>query len=154
MSYHTWHNYGYGICIDDIETTANKVFELVHLAPNFEKKFYQWVETYREDGDPESIAELITMDEIYEYEDNCYYECGLGPIISAVIKELEDVELLCCADYNCSHYLIFSVTYPWHMTEKEKNMTEEDIRCLFVKYIKMLTDETITVNYQSVEDGG
>ena len=40
MSYQTWHEYGYGICVDDIETTANKVFELIHLAPNFEKEFY------------------------------------------------------------------------------------------------------------------
>lgn len=61
MSYQSWHNYGYGICVDDIETTADKVFELVHLAPEFEKKFYKWAETYREDGDPDDIKKVITM---------------------------------------------------------------------------------------------
>ena len=152
MSYHTWHDYGYGICVDDIETNEDKVFELVHLAPEFEKKFYEWLDTWREDGDPESIAEIITMDEIYEYEDNC--DNGLGPIIMNVIKECEGIELLVCSDYNCYHYLIFSVTYPWYMTEKEKNMTEEDVRALIAKYVNILTDKPITIDYQSVENGG
>ncbi len=154
MSYHTWHEYGYGICVDDIETTADKVFELVHLAPNFEKEFYEWVESYREDGDPESVAELITMDQIYEYEGGNYCEIGLGPIVASVIKECEEIELLCCSDFDCYHYLIFSTTYPWYMTDKEKNMTEEDVRCLFAKYVNILTDTDVTVDYQSVANGG
>lgn len=154
MSYQTWHEYGYGICVDDIDTTADNVFALVHLAPNFEKEFYKWIETYREDGDPESIAELITMDTIYEYENDDYCEYGLAPIIAAVIKECEDVELLCCSDFNSYHYLIFSATYPWRMNYKEKNMTEEDVCCLFVKYVSILTDTEITVDYQSVANGG
>lgn len=153
MSYESWHNYGYGICVDDISTNKYKVFDLIHLAPKFEKEFYEWAEDYREDEDPENIKEVITMDDIYEYEDN-YCECGLAPIIAAVIKECEDVELLCCSDYNCYHYLIFSVTYPWSMTEKEKNMTEEDVRLLIAKYVNILTDKEIDVDYQSVENGG
>ena len=154
MSYQSWHNYGYGICVDDINTTADKIFELVHMAPKFTEKFYKWVEAYREDGDPESIAEFITMDIIYEYDDDCFCEYGLAPIISAVIKECEGIELLACSDYNCNHYLIFSVMYPWQMTEKEKNMTEEDIRLLIAKYVHVLTNVDIDVNYQSVENGG
>lgn len=154
MSYQSWHEYGYGICVDDINTTADKVFELVHLAPKFEKKFYEWVETYREDGDPESIAEFLPMDSIYEYEDDDCCDYGLGPIMRDVIKECEDVELLCCFDYDGNHYLIFSVTYPWWMTDKEKSMTEEDVRALFAKYVSMLTNVAVTVDYQSVENGG
>lgn len=154
MSYHSWHEYGYGICVDDINTNKYKVFDLVHLAPNFEKRFYKWAETYREDRDPEDIKEVITMDSIYEYEDDNCYDFGLAPIVMEVIKECEDVELLCCDDYNGYHYLIFSVTYPWNMTKKEKNMTEEDVRLLFTKYVSMLTDTAVTVDYQSVENGG
>jgi hypothetical protein len=153
MSYQSWHYYGYGICVDDIDTNVDRVFSLVHLAPNFEKEFYKWVESFRQDGDPESVAELITMDDIYEYEDN-YCNCGIGLIMKAVIQECEDVELLACDDYNCCHYLIFSVGYPWNMSEKEKNITEKDLRCMFAKYVNVLMDEPITVNYQSVENGG
>lgn len=154
MSYQSWHNYGYGICVDDIETTEDKVFELIHLAPKFEDKFYKWIETYREDGDPECIAEIITMDQIYEYDDDYFCEYGLAPIISAVVKECEGIELLPCSDYNCTSYLIFGTTYPWCMTDKEKNLKEEDVLCLFAKYISILTDKPITVDYQSVENGG
>lgn len=154
MIYQIWHEYGYGICVDDIKTTADKVFDLVHRAPNFTKKFYEWIERFREESDPESIAEIITMDMINEYEsgDCCAY--GLGTIIASVIKECEGISLLCCSDFDCYHYLIFSTTYPWYMTEKEKNMTEEDVRCLFAKYVNVLTDEPISVEYQSVANGG
>ena len=154
MSYQSWHNYGYGICVDDIETTADKVFELIHLAPEFEKKFYKWAETYREDGDPDDIKKVITMDIIYEYEDDLYSDYGIGPIMKEVIKECEDIELLCCDDYNCYHYLIFPVAYPWGLSEKEKNMTEEDVRLLIVKYVNVLTDANVNIEYQSVENGG
>lgn len=153
MSYETWHNYGYGICVDDIDTTEDKVLALMHLAPNFEKEFYKWAESFIEDGDPENIAELITMDDIDEYEDD-HCICGLGAIMKAVIKECENVELLVCDDYNCCHYLIFSVGYPWYMSEKEKNMTEEDVANIFSKYVNVLTDKPIDIDYQSVENGG
>lgn len=154
MSYSTWHDYGYGICVDDIETTANKVFELVHFAPNFEKKFYKWIESLREEGDPESIAELITIDDIYEYDDGSYCMRGLVVIMREVIKECEGINLLACDDFDGLHYLIFSTKYPWYMSEKEKNMTEKDAYDLFDKYVSILTDEYVSVDYQEVENGG
>jgi hypothetical protein len=154
MSYSTWHDYGFGICVDDIKTTENKVFELIHLAQNFTKEFYEWIENFREDGDPESIAELITMDQIDEYEDRSCCMCGLSVIIKRVIEECEDIRLLACEDFNCYHYLIFSMQYPWYMSEKEKNMTEKDVYDLFNKYVSILTDEFISIDYQEVENGG
>jgi hypothetical protein len=154
MSYNTWHDYGFGICVDDIKTTEDKVFELIHLAPSFEKEFYKWIETFREDVDPESIAELITMDQINEYEDSSCCLRGLGVIIKQVINECEDINLLICDDFDCYHYLIFSMHYPWYMSEKEKNMTEKDVYDLFNKYVSMLTDEFISIDYQEVENGG
>lgn len=151
MSYQSWHEYGYGICIDDIETTADKVLELVHLAPEFENKFVKWIESYKEYENVENID----MDDIYEgYEDEYCCELGLGPIIRAVINECENIELLCCSNYNGEQYLIFNVTYPWYMSDKEKNMTEEDVRLVISKYVNMLTDKNIIIEYQSVENGG
>ena len=154
MSYSTWHDYGYGICVDDVKTTADRVFEFVHLAPNFEKEFYKWIESLREEGDPECISELITMDDIHEFEDGYYCIRGLGVIMKAVIEECEDIKLLVCDDFNCNYYLIFPMRYPWYMSEKEKNMTEKDIYDLFNKYVSILTDEFISVDYQEVENGG
>jgi hypothetical protein len=154
MSYSTWHDYGFGICVDDIKATENKVFELIHLAPNFEKEFYEWIETFREDGDPESIAELITMDQIEEYEDNSCCLRGLCVIIKGVIEECEGIRILACDDFNGYQYLIFSMQYPWYMSDKEKNMTEKDVYDMFNKYVSILTDEFISIDYQEIENGG
>ena len=154
MSYSTWHDYGFGICVDDIKTTEDKVFELVHLAPNFEKEFYQWIENFREDGDPESIAELMTMDQIDKYEDRSCCMRGLGLIIKGDIEECEDIHLLACDNFNGCQYLIFSMQYPWYMSEKEKSMTEKDVYDLFNKYVSILTDEFVSIDYQEVENGG
>lgn len=35
MSYHTWHDYGYGICIDDIkeEISLVRLMKLIQTAP-------------------------------------------------------------------------------------------------------------------------
>lgn len=150
MSYQSWHEYGYGICMDDVSTTAEKVFELVHMAPEFEKKFNKWVENIK----AEEIADNITMDVIYEEWDDDSCEYGLGPIVRSVIYECEEIDLLCCSNYNGEQYLIFSTTYPWYMTEKEKNMTEEDVRLLIAKYVSVLTDNVVNIEYQSVENGG
>lgn len=151
MSYQSWHEYGYGICVDDIKTTADKVFALVHMAPDFEKEFHKWAEYYK----IENEVEAITMYEIYEgWDDGSCCEYGLGPIMSAVVQECEGIELLCCSNYNGEQYLIFSTGYPWNMTEKEKNITEEDIRILIAKYVNVLTDNVVNIEYQSVENGG
>lgn len=154
MSYQSWHDYGYGICIDDVNTTVDKVLNLIHLAPEFEKKFYKWAKDFTGYDSIENIVNEITMDDINEYYNDNFCVDGLAPIVSSVIKECEDIELLACSDYNGFDYLIFSVTYPWSMTDKEKNMTENDVRLLIAKYVNLLTNNPVTIDYQSVENGG
>ena len=39
MSYSTWHNYGYGICVDDINIqNVERLRALLELAPKFKAK--------------------------------------------------------------------------------------------------------------------
>ena len=39
MSYISWHNYGYGIRVDDIkEESPERLQALIHLAPYYEKQ--------------------------------------------------------------------------------------------------------------------
>ena len=40
MSYTTWHNYGYGICTDDIKTTPERIEQLLALAPEYAAKIH------------------------------------------------------------------------------------------------------------------
>ena len=44
MSYSTWHNYGYGICVDDIrERDVGKLKELLNHAPEFHATVQGWL---------------------------------------------------------------------------------------------------------------
>ena len=39
-------------------------------------------------------------------------------------------------------------------SDKEKNLTEKDLAEIFSKYLHIVTNEELTVEYQSVENGG
>ena len=44
MSYDTWHNYGYGICVDDIEEQdVGKLRQLLDCAPLFHAEVEKWL---------------------------------------------------------------------------------------------------------------
>lgn len=40
------------------------------------------------------------------------------------------------------------------MTDVDKKMTEEKLQQLYAKYVNILTDEVLDIDYQSVENGG
>ena len=61
MGYQTWHNYGYGIRTDNIKTTADKMAELIKLAPKFaEEVKNNFIEHYETD--------TPTMDDYLDYD--------------------------------------------------------------------------------------
>lgn len=154
MSYQTWHDYGYGICVDDIETTVDKVFELVHMAPEFEKDFLEWVQdTYSENG--ETASEYVSLEELLEYEsDSCY--SGLAVILECVIAEVEGIHLYVTDDYDAVQYLLITPAYPWNKVGDGYRLlnTTDKADKLFRKYVNILTDKAIDIDYQSVENGG
>ena len=44
MSYISWHNYGYGICTDDItERSIERLKNLLALAPEFNAQMQKWL---------------------------------------------------------------------------------------------------------------
>ena len=80
MSYSTWHNYGYGICVDDIkEQNVGQLQELLKLAPELEQKIQGW------------LSELaITEPDWDDYMDfDQDYYLGLATILQQVIEEAE-----------------------------------------------------------------
>lgn len=48
MSYNTWHNYGYGICTDDLKEEINlvKLMKLIQLAPNLYERVKAYIDAY------------------------------------------------------------------------------------------------------------
>lgn len=145
MSYHTWHNYGYGICTNALENAdVSRIWTLIQMAPSFEK-------SVRAEFDEEEIADL-TAEDFRELE--CSGRYGIASILESVIREVENIPLCACDDYDNNHYLLYMPTYPWYVQESEVKLTEEILDQLFAKYTSVLSDEEIEVEYQSVENGG
>ena len=146
MSYNTWHVYGYGIRVDDIKTTPERLLNLAAIKP----ELLDDVKTYLSEMLGEYKVEDLTLEDFDEFDDD-FHRNGVGVILYYVINEFaaDYVE-----DFDGHTYVIFSETYPWLMSDKEKALTESDVREVFEKYIKILTDEPIEVDYQRIENGG
>lgn len=145
MSYHTWHNYGYGICTDKLETAdVSRIQALLRCAPEYEKTVNKLLlERGITDPEPDDYLEL----EI----NSC---CGMASILQDVILEAEGLIFIACDDYNSNNYLLYMPSYPWHLQANERGLTEEAVRQIFAKYVSILSDEVLEVDYQSVENGG
>ena len=145
MSYQSWHNYGYGICADDIgHVPVERLQALIRLVPELEKQINSWLQECE-----------ITKPEVGDYfEYDNEYHGGFATILQWVIKEAEGIELLYCDDLNGKDYLIYPPQYPWQITDADRDMTEERLRTIYAKYVSILTDRAVAVDYQSVENGG
>lgn len=145
MSYHTWSVDGYGICTSEIETTVDRIEELLKHAPVFFKKLH--------DDFIEMEIDEPNIEDYLEYD--CDYYSGIAFILKEVIKEAEDIELDTAENFDGDWYLLLCPWYPWsNVTEREKNLTIEELDCVLKKYIRVLTDDELIVEYQSVENGG
>jgi hypothetical protein len=156
MSYSTWIYYGYGICLDAIseeEIDFNHLLNLVKTAP----KLYADIKVYFK-----TIGKkLETVEDILDtYVEDCTDQGfgGLATILKEIICENEGLYLCACNDYNNMWYLLYLPQYPWYYqnaaTEKERELTEEELKRIINKYLKFVTDKEIVFDYQEVENGG
>lgn len=145
MSYISWHNYGYGICVDDIRTKdLEQLKKMLKLAPRLDQKIQDWMER--------SAFEVPGWDDYMAFDVDFYL--GLAAILKAVIEEAEGITLTACNDCEGRKYLLYQPCYPWQLSENTRELTQERLDTLFRKYVKMLTDEEVEVSYQEVENGG
>lgn len=151
MSYHTWTVDGYGICVDDIATTTERLLQLIRLAPEFYAEYLEWAEYQGGEGEPVEEADPM---ELLEWEDGCGNK-GLAAIMQAVIYENENIRLYVADDSNGADYLLFEPMYPWSKRSTEEDaLTEESLAELIGRYVRVLTDKPVKVCYCSVENGG
>lgn len=145
MSYHRWTVNGYGIRTNDIETTKEKVENLLKLAPKFNEDIQNYFKATEID-EP-------NLDDYLEY-DKDYYS-GVAYLLQNVIEEVKNIRLDIADDFDCYYYLLLCPSYNWvERTEEEKNLDAiEKVDELFKKYIAILTEKEIDVNYRSVENG-
>lgn len=145
MSYDIWHNYGYGICVDDIgEENIERLQTLLLQAPEVKAKIESWL--------TERKIKAPSWDDYMEFDQDCHL--GLATILSEVIAEVEGINLTACDDYDGNAYLLYKPMYPWQMGDMDCGQTEEKIVGIFRRYISILTDTPIEIDYQEVENGG
>ncbi|WP_300783022.1 hypothetical protein [uncultured Acetatifactor sp.] len=145
MSYSTWHTYGYGICVSDIrEPSVERLQNLLAMAPVLQGAIREWLALC-------GISEPDYEDYMGFDQD---YRLGLATILKEVILEAENVELEACDSFEGKDYLLFCPNYPWNWKNQRQLKTEADVADIFKKYIPVLTDEPIDIDYQSVENGG
>lgn len=147
MSYQTWHTYGIGFCVDDIKTTPARLLELAAL----DQQTLLDVENYLSErfGGGYKINEL-TMEDFYDLEGD-FCERDVSYVLKRVIKE---IPIVYADNYDCVPYILYCPTYPWNLTESEIGLTRERVEEIFEKYIEILTDDTVSIDWQEVENGG
>lgn len=145
MSFQTWHNYGYGICTDDIKThSVERLENLLLLAPKFKAQVDEWLRK-------EDIKEP-TWNDYMEFDED--YNLGLATLLKEVIEEAEGISLNACDDFEGTNYLMYQAKYPWSLTDIERNLTKEQVTEIFERYVGILTDEEILIADQEAENGG
>lgn len=141
----SWHNYGYGVCVSEIEPVSVESLEhLLSCAPKFHALVKKWF--------ADCCISEPTYEDYVEFDQD--YMLGLATLLSRVIEETEGVCFTACDNYDDNDYLIYQPSYPWQISEKEQDLTEEKIAQILAKYIRMLTEKEITIDYQEVENGG
>ncbi len=145
MGYSTWHNYGYGICTDKMKVDSVERLEaLLACAPQYRKSIHEWFEDC-EITDP-------TVDDYWEFDE--YERFGIATIMREVIQEAEGIEFLSTDDCDCRAYLVYPPSYPWNLRKEEANLTEQAIVQILSKYVNIVSDTELDIEYYSIENGG
>lgn len=151
MSYESWVIEGRGICLNDIDTSVERVEKLLELEPELQKEVHAKIRIGT--GDEKAPVSLEDYRH-YEWEE-AGFASGLGAILIAIVHKREGFELSAADDFNGKTYVIYEKSYPWLMTGRgEKLLTKEGIDVTFKRYAGILTDKEIEVEYQRAENGG
>ena len=145
MSYHTWHDYGFGICMDEIHIdSVERIHKLILKAPNLARDIAAWITV--------SGIEHPTIEDYIEYDQD--YNCGIAVILRDVILEKEHLEFYCCEDFDGKQYIMYQPCYPWQMKWRDRMMTRKKLKKILTKYLRILTDQPFEIDFVESENGG
>lgn len=154
--------HGYGICTDfamdgkfkKIKTAEDlePLKKLINMAPKFAADHTMvTLQAMEEDiyEDEMSLA-WVASDLMYKIFGDDAGGCGLSYILSLVIAECEGIHLAAEQDCDCSEFLLFAKKFPWQMNEREKALTANELRAIIAKYVSVLTDEPVDIQYMEL----
>ena len=54
------------------------------------------------------------------------YDTDYGLGLAVILREaIQEIELTACDDFACRKFLIYQPSYPWNLSDMERNMTED-----------------------------
>ena len=160
-----------------IEKLNNLSFDLLHIAqsfatdnncPQIEPSHILRALLHKSAGLVNFIEDTLDSDYYYlvDWADLRVQQCNKSPYkmkgtefsheTKMVIKEAENIRLYIADDFGCYYYLLLCPSYAWaeHTEEEKKLDTREKVDELFKRYIAILTEKEIDIDYRSVENGG
>ena len=144
MSYHTWHDYGYGVNLHGLKfDSAERVVSVLAMTPHILEQIQKELE--------ENEITIPTVDDYLEYGD---FTCGIAGLLSEVIEEKEGISFYVCEDFDGCKYIMYPPIYPWEMKAIDQTITKEKIEEILSKYLKMLTDSHFEVEMVESANGG
>ncbi|PWM00086.1 MAG: hypothetical protein DBY04_00970 [Clostridiales bacterium] len=145
MGYHTWNTYGLGICLDNDQiSSVERIQKLLQYAPALNADVHRW---FAQNGVKyPKIEDYAAFDE--------EYGLGIAMLIKQVLSEAEGIEFTACDDYEGRLYLLYEPSYPWERSNRERTISEKEIREILIKYLSVIIDESIEIDYISAENGG
>jgi hypothetical protein len=139
--YTTWHNYGYGIQTDNLNTDKTRLCALIDTSPEVKGEILSLLRpgTKPEDYDYDNLLSII---------EECDYNNDNDDIIAGLLTQViyinEDLPVEYVTDFDDNNFVILPKVYPWQTTDTMKALTsEDDITALFAKYISILTDQNL-----------
>ena len=100
---------------------------------------------------PGWTIESLNIEDFNNLEGDCG-ETGLAYVLYEVI--FAELTVTVTSDFDNRYYILYEPSYPWSIPNGEKKLTKEVVLRIFRKYISVVTDEGIFIDYQSVENGG
>lgn len=153
-----WTVTGFGINEEILyEASINSRIDFIKkYLPNVYKELQDSIEEANKEGtwDMQNTADYLDYCEIWldEYEDD-YCNGGFGSLFADVINENEegiDVQY-CCGKYDNENSILYTDRLPWEMSDRVKNMNENDMAEIFIKYLRELGINEAVCEKQSVE---
>ena len=154
----SWTVTGYGIneVVFDGVSTDTKISFIKKFLPDVYNELQTAVESEHNEGnlDMQNTSDYLDYCDTWidEYEDD-YCNRGFGSLFADAINENEngiDVQY-CCGEYDSENSILYSDRLPWEMSERVRNMNENDMAEIFMKYLRELGINEAVCERQSVE---
>lgn len=136
MSMNSWMYSGYGVKVSDLNISCQNLLDVVKntaLGKNiadYSGIFYGTSE--------EELCELFTDFANDELAGN-----GIADIIAEAISEANGISIVSDTDENGNTFVLFCQAMPWEFSEKEKNLTYEQLKKLFEEFFSKFVDAPI-----------